>query len=232
MFNNHVYSTGNDSILIKKTSGLDRISSNYKKQIDYVQKCKDRDFYFMNDGTYFAIIFSILFALMLVFSVFKNLHWIEFLVGIFIVLIIPILLGIIMVIMNWKGDSVILTFWTLFIGFFLWGIIEQRNSLRRKRGAVLLIILHLCLAYIPIAILGTLDEIFDFWQWSYFDKYLIAMPTDYDPHRMDYSSEYYSIKRNAISNMMTLGYVIYLLVLYPLWIKTNWIKFSAKPKKS
>ena len=232
LLHEHIYSFKINTENAKKVISFDLISSNYIHQINYIQRCKNRNFYFLNDESHYAIIFGFLFGLALILSLFKNLNWIEFLLGLFVVFVIPVVLGIVMAIMRWKEDQIILTFWLIYIGFVIWAFIEGRKTIRRKRGAVLFIVLHLSLAYLPIAILGTLDEIFNFWEWAYFDKYLIAMPTDYNPDRLIYNAEYNTIKINAIGNVMLAGYLSYIFLFYPLWIKINWLKFSSKPKKS
>ncbi len=232
LYNNNVYSVKKESALAEKVGTFDRLVSNYRNQINYIQECKDRDFFFVYDDGFYGVLFGFIFGLVLVFSLFKNMSWVEFLVGLFVVFLIPILLGIFMAITKWDEDQVFFAFWFLFIGLTIWSLIERRGKIRRKRGAILFMIPHLCMAFVPIAILVTLDEIYNFWEWSYFDKYLVHTPTSYDPKNMSYNYEYRYMKEASVSTMITVGYLLYIFILYPLWIKVEWLKFLAKPKKS
>jgi hypothetical protein len=187
---------------------------------------------FIYDAEFYSILFAFIFCFMLVFSLFKNMSWVEFLVGMFVVLLIPILSGIFMAIMRWEEEAVYLTFWGLFATLIVLGIVEKQKNIRRKRGALLLMIPHLGMAFLPIAILLTLDNVYNFWEWSYFDKYLIPSPTTHQPDRMIYNFEYRHIKSVSTGAVMLLGYISYVFIFYPLWIKIDWLRFIAKPKKS
>ena len=232
LFKLNVYYTDEETIINKKVAGFDHLVGQYKRQINYIQDCKNKDFFFAYDDQMYQVIFGVIFFLSLVLGLFKNMSWVEFLVGLFIAVLIPILTGISMAIMRFDKDSVYFTFWFIFVILFIWGIIEKQKGLRRKRGAFLLMIPHLCMAFFPVFILATLVDVYHLWDWSYFDRYLIHSPTKHNPNRMIYMDEYWNIREKSVGVMMVVGYLLYLFILYPLWIKMDWIKFMAKPKRS
>jgi hypothetical protein len=45
LFNNNIYSTRNNKILSEKVKTFDRLTNNYKNQIEYINECKNMDFY-------------------------------------------------------------------------------------------------------------------------------------------------------------------------------------------
>lgn len=234
LFEQNVYWKAKGSALDVKVAMFDKKISNYKHQLYYIQRCKNKDFGFYDDdgdGIYFFL-FGFVFCFMLLFSLFKNMGWVEFLLGLFIVSLIPILSGIFIAIMDWEKDVAISIYWVMFIVLFVWGIIESKGNIRRKRGAILLMIPHLCLTFFLVAVLFTLDSVFNFWEWDYFDKYLFHDPQTYDLDNMSYNDTYWAIKGASGPVLLSLGYILFLFVIYPLWLKSEWLKFMAKPKKS
>lgn len=231
LYNNNVYFPYNKDLRFR-VQQFDRQISLYKKQLNYIKTCKNKNFFFIYDTEIYQILFSLVFGLCLLLALFKNMNWKEFLVGLLFVCLLPTLLGIFMAIMRWQEEAVTFTFWSIFIILIVWGIIEKRKTIRRKRGAILLMIPHLLMAYFPIAVLGTLSGIFNFWDWDYFDRYLVHTPTVYNPNNMSYSEEYWDLRNQSRDWALIGGYVAYLFVLYPLWIKRDWLNFISKPKKS
>ncbi len=228
--NNIYYAVQN--VLKQQVTLFDKQTNLLKEQINYIKKCKERHFFFIYDLTIYQMFFGLVFGLSLMLCLFKNMSWVEFLVGLFCVCLLPTLLGICMAVMRWNEYAVTLTFWGIFLILIIWGIVERRRGMRRKRGAILLMIPHLFMAYLPIALLATMTGVFHFWEWDYFDRYLIHVPTKYDPNYMVYSADYWYIREHSVAWAVIFGYAAYLLVLYPLWIKRDWLKFIAKPKKA
>lgn len=138
-----------------------------------------------------------------------------------------------MAIFSTDEDTVVLSFWSVFLLFFVWGIIEKQGKLRRKRGATLLMVPHLLMAFVPVLILFSLDSLLNFWEWSYFDQYLEPSSYEYaEPGDMVYNDAYWKLKKQVPFVLLIGGYLLYLLVLYPFWIKRDWLKFMSKPKKA
>ena len=144
-----------------------------------------------------------------------------------------ILITVILLVVTRAGEEIGYgIFWIEFIVLFIFAIIERQLPVRRKRGAFLLMIPHLLIPFIPFFTLITLNDLFDFWHWPYFDQYLYLDPTSYDPNNMSYNEAYYTLKRSAPFYLLLIGFFTHVFFVYPFWVKPGWMNFIAKPKKS
>jgi hypothetical protein len=232
LFDNHTYYAALNSSLSKEVTAFDKLTENYVDQLNYIQRCKNKDFDFLSNGNMYEAYLIFLIVLSIIFSLFKNLAWNEFLWGVFIITLILIITSVMMAIIRPGENFVYATFWIEFIVFFCWAMLEKQKQLRNRRGAVLLMIVHLVMAMFPFAVLGTLDEVFHMWHWAYFNKYMELRPTLYDANNMDYNEAYYELRDTVHWLALYGGYALYLLILYPLWLKKEWLAFMSKPKKA
>ena len=231
-FKNHDYRISTQHPLINKVEVFNESMDNFESQTKYIIECNHWDFKVISEWEIHAIFLLFFASLAIVFSLFKNMAWYEFLIGIFIITVIGILTGIIGAINRVNAPVGFLIVWGEFIVLFIWSLMELQSPIRRKRGAVLFMIPHLSLAVIPLATLGTLDVMLDFWHWSYFNQFLEFRPTENNPFNMGYNDTYKLIKRWTPAAVTFIGYFLYIFVWYPLWIKPNWLAFMSKPKKS
>ena len=231
LFRNHkysqVYHTQEDAYIRE----FDKVSHRFIREINYISLCKYKNFFFTRYEFLWGILmFFTICALIL--ALFKNMDWAEFLVGV-VIIALSLIITVILLVVTRAGEEIGYgIFWIEFIVLFIFAIIERQLPVRRKRGAFLLMIPHLLIPFIPFFTLITLNDLFDFWHWPYFDQYLYLDPTSYDPNNMSYNEAYYTLKRSAPFYLLLIGFFTHVFFVYPFWVKPGWMNFIAKPKKS
>ncbi len=233
LFENNIYHQEARTELYSKVKELDKRSNIMVSQIDYMDTCKDRNYQiFQREFYWFMLLFASMWAIF--FATFKNMDWREFLFSALVSLSILIITGMTMAFYRINEDGLVLgILWLELIILLILSAIYSNRKVRGKRAAFLKVIPHFILAVLPILILITLDEIWDFWTWDYFEKYKHYV---YYSNGMDkqwvYNNAYYQMKEDVIFYTVLGSFALYIFVLYPLFIKPGWVKFMALPKKS
>jgi len=196
-------------------------------QIRYCNKAKKKAFYFFrNDYIWSNLLFIA--CLSLVIVAFKHTSIREFIISGIVLVLLPFVNAIIMAFLRVDEDLIFFLLWLQFIVLYILAEYHSRSPLRNKKGAVFQMFRLLTLPFIFLFILITLDEVFHFWRWDYFDKYLSLN----EHGREVYNQEYQNLKRGSYFNCLLAGFIAFILIFYPFWIKKQWINFISKPKIS
>lgn len=232
LYSRNIYNCNDDLALRKQVMRFDDIIDDYTDQLRYILKAKERNLYFLEDYIFIFISLIIIFGASIILCLFKNMSWKEFLIGLVVLTTFILLNGIIFGILRIGKENFTIVVWIEFLILTILSVIASRYKARTKLEAMLLMVPHLFIALLPIAILGTLDVLFDFWHWEYFDQYLELNPTKENPLNRSYNSAYYELKFPLYRMLFYIGCFVYAFLIYPLWLKVQWLKFMAKPMKS
>ncbi len=177
------------------------------------------------DSDFLHGILTFVFCLTLIFQIFKNVHWKQFLLGLSISIALVSLIALIEVVCDYDGNFVSLMSLLIPLSFILASIkgffITRYSWILNQVN----IMLSLCLAFYPLLILVYLVECHNIFEISYFDKYL-----EWSNGTQRYNSDYYELVRNIWSFAFWFG-ILSFVFIWNSYLKVLYLRYWSLPKR-
>jgi hypothetical protein len=221
-YHNHNYNTSySDNYL---NCSIDEVYRNMQN-INYAK-------YFLSYmySQYLIVFFFVfVFFIAIIFNIFKNVYWKQFLLGAAIFAILATLLLFFDVLFNYKfkffitGTMLIVL---LCIVFFIRGFKAKQYSVFMNQSTILL---NLLFPILPFLLLTYLSTSFDFISWLWYGTDMSHVSAVYDYSYYKFDPEYYRFKMNVIWWTFWAGIILY-VVLWNTLLKKLYIKLWALPR--
>lgn len=198
-----------------------------KSNMESIGYSKDKQRFFHN-YTFWLCLFLIVFYSAVLFSIFKQVTGKQFILGLSLLAIIVTLLGIFQAVST--NHTV---FFAGMIAIPMIGIIYFITQYRTSHYTVYKvqtsIILNILLPIIGIIGLAFLDQAFDIFHSSYFDKYKYNEVLSDGRVDLRYSSEYYALKTSIWNYTFWIGIFVYMFI-WNSFLKKMYIRLWNLPK--
>jgi hypothetical protein len=242
--------------LLKKYSGEDRVdpqtilndynSHNYitsysANKLDYSIKDAYRNMKNINYSKYFlsymysqyilVFFFVFIFYIAIIFNIFKNVHWKQFLLGASVFAVLTTLLIIFDVLFNYRFQffiTVSMLIIILAIILFIRGFKAKQYDVFINQSAILLNVLFPILPYLLLTYLSTS---FHFFEWLYYGTGISDLSSTYSYSYFEntFDPEFYHFKMNVLWWTFWSGIILY-IILWNTLLKKLYVKLWALPK--